>query len=127
MHRRFIVGGGAGLLLGALAAAGLAQDEPFRGFGLWPSHLQREKYQLELGVTATGRPGWPKWQGEERTVLLVPQHYGELWQVTQSGPDAVLWFRGSSGQLRNATLTDAANVPWIVERTRSLDLEVKLR
>jgi hypothetical protein len=127
MQRRVLVAGAAGVLVGAAAAAAVAQDELFHGFGLWPSHESREKFQLELGVTATGRPGWPKWQGEDRTVLLVPAHYGDLFQVTQNGPDSVLWYRSSSGQLRNAVLTDAATTPWIVERTRSLDLEIKLR
>lgn len=127
MHKGLVVAALAGIALGGLAGAGLAQDGIVRSFGFWESHVSQDRFELELGITPSGRPGLPKRQKDDRTVLMVPSHYGELFQITQNGADSVLWFRTSSGELRNTVLADSARTAWQVERTATLDREARLK
>lgn len=118
----------ATFVLGALAGAGVAQEEAAsRGFGVFKSHLTEDLYDVSVGVTATGRPSTPQRMSENRVHVVVPSHYGDLFQVTQTGDDSVLWFRASDGSVRNAVLDATSAVPYQVERNESTRIEVKLR
>lgn len=122
-----VVAGTAGLALGALAAAGLAQDELARGFGFHRSYQADETYDMSVGITAAGRPRSPELYRESRTHVVFPSHYGDLFQITQDGRDAVLWFRGADGSIRNTVLDAASSVAYQVESSATTKLEVKTR
>ena len=127
VNRWTVAAGLGGIVLGAAGAAAIAQDGALRGFGFLSSHRAEETYDVELGITSTGRPGLPQRQREARDVVLVPAHYGELFQITQDGRDAVLWYRAADGTIRNAVLDAVSSVRYEIQRREATRFEVKLR
>ena len=122
-----ILAGAAGLALGAVAMTGFAQEDLARGFGFHRSYEAEETYDLSVGVNTVGRPRPPELRRETRTAVVFPSHYGDLFQVTQDGRDAILWFRASDGTVRNTVLDAASSVPYEVQSSPTIKLEVKTR
>jgi hypothetical protein len=127
MDRRKWIAIGATFAVGALSGAGLAQEGAQRGFGILRSHLTQQDYYVSVGVTVTGRPRLPESFSENRVHVVVPSHYGDLFQITQDGHDAILWFRTADGAIRNALLDTAGAVPYQIERSETSKLEIKVR
>lgn len=116
---------------GALAtrrSAPVAAQEGLSPDGrLFPSHTTEQRWEMSVGVTSTGRPRTPQRVAESRAHLLVPSHYGDLFQVTTSGNDAILWYRDASGAVRNA-IADGASIRGVqIERSETSRFELKER
>jgi len=113
--------------LGALAGSGAAQDAGIARAGVHPDYTLEEAYDLELGVTVSGRPGLPARFREVRSAVAVPAHYGDLFQITQDGHDSVLWYRAQDGALRNVVLAGTTTTSYQVGRVEPLRYESKIR
>ncbi len=92
-----------GLMAGASAAHAL---EALRGAESVGTVF--ESYKMPLGVRASGAPATPKVVDDERTLLHVPLHFGEILVVTPHGNGDVFWFRDDAGDLRNVIIDAAA-------------------
>lgn len=125
--RRTTVVAVAGLLVGGGAAAGLAAEDALRGVGLLPSHGSEQHYYMSTGIAPSGRPSSAQALTERRTHIVVPEHYGDLFQITQDGKDAVLWYRGEDGSIRNAVLSGASVNAYQVERRPTDRFELILK
>jgi len=108
---------GAGLLVGALAVAGLAQEGGFGGLVF--SHDLQEDFEMTVDVTATGSELPPDRLKEVRTHVAVPSHYGSLFSVTQRDAQSILWYRDDAGVVRNVVLDDATGRLYAVQRRQS--------
>ena len=106
----------AGLIVGALAAAGLAADPAQGGFGVRRSHTEETSFYMSVGLSTSGRPSLQQNLVETRVSVIVPEHYGDLFQITQDGRDSILWYRASDGSIANAVLTNATGVPYQIIR-----------
>ena len=127
MRKAIWIGAASLLVLGGLAGAGLAQEEGQRGFGFHKSHLTEDFYEVSVGVTAAGRPRTAERFSETRVHVVVPSHYGDLFQITQDGDAAVLWYRAADGSVRNTVLDAASSVPYEIEQNESSRVESKIR
>ena len=127
MRNRLWIGMAAVLVIGAAAGAVLAEGDGLRGFGFRKSHVTEDRFDLSVGFTASGRPQPLEHYVEDVVHVVVPSHYGDLYQITPVGNDAVLWFRNSDGTLRNAFLDSVTTVPYSIERAASTKVEIKLR
>lgn len=117
----------AGFGLGALAVAGLAEDDARRGLGIYWSHFTDDKYDLSVGMTATAQPRLPDRFVEPREHLIVPNHYGDLFQITQNGNDSIFWYRSNDGSVRNAVVANATTKAFQIDRGPVGRLEIKVR
>ena len=62
---------------------------------------------------------------EKRDRRFVPSHYGDVFQITAHGEDAVLWFKDGDGVVRNVRLSGASHKPLVVEKRDSKVLQVR--
>ncbi len=98
---------GAGL--GSLATTAAAGREALNGAGPLKSHELVEEYEMSLGLNAGGRKLTETPVVEEREELHVPDFYGSLFQITSAGDNAVLWYLGEDGVVRNAIVNDVTS------------------
>ena len=130
MRRTMIAVAVAAFAAGAVTVGTLrtsvAQDGS-NAFGWRESYLAEEAYDLELGVTVTGRPGLPVRFKESRRAVAVPAFYGDLKNITQDGHDSVLWFCDKDGVLRNTVVPNTANTPVEIVRATEGRRETRLR
>ena len=100
-----LLGLSAGLVL-----SGRAEGQDARTLnGVVRAGRVTETYKIPTSVKSDGSPKPVERINDERTLVHVPDHYGDLVQVTAHGGDAVLWYRDSEGVLRNAILPRATD------------------
>ena len=115
MRRATLAVGVAGLLVGALAAAGLAAVAVV-GVSPRRSHTEETSFYMSVGLSTSGRPSLPQNIVETRVSVIVPEHYGDLFQITQDGKNSILWYRASDGSISNAIVTNSSSVPYQIIR-----------
>ena len=117
MKKMWIQGSLAGLLFGVisgitigwLVAGSTPVSADYEGLiGLWESEVIEESYDISIGLDALGKPRPARGQGEMRTQLLLPQHYGNLVAITGNGTAAVMWYQDGAGTIRNSIIPDAS-------------------
>lgn len=127
----FVVVAAAAFAAGALTFRGASPASAEEGLSpdgrLFPSHTTEQRWEMSIGVTATGRPRMPQRLAESRLHLYVPSHFGDLFQVTMSGNDAILWYRDGAGAVRNAIADGAAIRGLQIERSETARFELKER
>ncbi|MDE0958852.1 MAG: hypothetical protein OSB12_09465 [Planctomycetota bacterium] len=115
-----------GTLLGGFAVSSPVLAEYSGLFGLWESAEIIEGYEISVGLDALGKPRSLKPYEEIRTELLVPQHYGNLVEITGNGTASIFWYQDGNGVIRNAVVPDAAvhAVRIKLQNTRKLEFNV---
>lgn len=98
-----------GISLGWFAGTVVPASADYEGLiGLWESELLEEKFDISIGLDGLGKPRPAREHSEQRTQLLLPQHYGNLVSITGNGSAAILWYQDGSGVIRNAIIPDAS-------------------
>ncbi|MEM7164898.1 MAG: hypothetical protein AAF581_05500 [Planctomycetota bacterium] len=97
----------------ALARAAL------ESLGLRVVGIRSETYRMPGGYTVGGRVGDPRRFCDRRQHHFVPDHLGQLLEITQSGPNAVFWYEDDNGQLRNVVVCDADKQLVLLEKQPS--------
>ena len=125
----YLVLGLAVLLLGAwipgAANNGLALADYENLIGAWESESVRESFEISIGVTALGKPRQMKRHEEDRTQLLVPQHYGNLVGITGNGESSVFWYQDGEGVVRNVVVPDSTKSAVRIELQNTRNFNVK--
>ena len=116
MKKVWIQGSLVGLLFGAmfgitvgwLVGGGVPVSADYQGLiGLWESDVIEETYDISIGLDGLGKPKAARGHSEQRTQLLLPQHYGLLVGITGNSNAAILWYQDGMGVIRNAIIPDA--------------------
>lgn len=100
------------LIGGAFGTVASSQSEQKDNPGLigaWDSHRLQESYEISIGKTALGKPNPIKLHTEDRSVLQISQHYGDLVGVTGNAEATVFWYQDGAGVIRNVVIPDASS------------------
>ncbi len=118
------------LLVGAWIP-GAANNEPALDLyedliGAWESEQVRESFEISIGVTALGKPRTMKRHEEDRTQLLVPQHYGNLVGVTGNLESSIFWYQDGEGVVRNVVVPDSTKNAIRIELQNTRNFKVRM-
>ena len=122
-----LVGG----LLTGLTVSGHAQDPGGAAadtfLGTVPARTYTHSYKMPLDVDVDR--DWTAAQriDEQRQLVLIPDLYGSLINVTPHGDSVVMWFRDDEGIVRNAVLPDVATKLLNVERAPARHISYSYR
>ncbi|MGE4618641.1 MAG: hypothetical protein AAEJ04_02395 [Planctomycetota bacterium] len=99
-----------GVTAGWAIGGGTSASADYPGLiGLWEAQKIEESYDISIGVDGLGKPRPARGHSEQRTQLLLPQHYGNLVGITGNESAAILWYQDGTGVIRNAIIPDAAS------------------
>lgn len=82
-------------------------------------------FEMPGGFTTRGRLGDPNRFSDKRDHRFVPSYYGDVFQITGHGADAVLWFRDAGGVVRNVVVPNASRQLVDMEKQSSRILSVR--
>ena len=82
-------------------------------------------FEMPRGFTTRGKLGDARRFSDTRDYRFVPSHYGDVFQITAHGEDAVLWFRDGAGVVRNVKVPSATRQLFHVEKKTSKILHVR--
>jgi hypothetical protein len=119
-----------GLLVGAVGASALAQDDGSRAaeiLGIFYSHESQEDFEMSIGMTRGERPRPERRLVTHRFHVNVPSHYGPIIAITGDAARAVIWYRDDRDVVRNAVLEGPAENLYTLTPTETKDLETTQR
>jgi hypothetical protein len=93
--------------------------------GAWESVRVRESYEISTGVTVLGKPSPMKRHEEDRTQLLVPQHYGNLVGITGNVESSIFWYQDGEGVVRNVVVPDSTKNAIKIKLQNTRNLKVR--
>ena len=103
-----LVGSLLGITVGWFAGGTAPASADYQGLlGLWESEVLEDTYDISIGLDGLGKPRPARGHSEQRTELLLPQHYGNLVSITGNGTAAIFWYQEGMGVIRNAIVPDA--------------------
>ncbi len=82
-------------------------------------------FEMPGSVSTRGKLGDARRFTDTRDRRFVPSHYGEVFEITAHGEDAVLWFRDGAGGVRNVKVTGASQKLVHLEKQTSRLLPVR--
>lgn len=94
--------------------------------GAWESEKVRESYEISIGVTVLGKPRPMKRHEEDRTQLLVPQHYGNLVGITGNSESSIFWYQDGEGVVRNVVVPDSTKNAVRIELQNTRNFKVRM-
>ena len=101
--------------------------EEYNGLiGAWESEHVRESFEISIGVTTLGKPRPMKRHEEDRTQLLVPQHYGNLVGITGNGESSVFWYQDGEAVVRNVVVPDSIKNAVRIELQNTRNFKVRM-
>jgi len=101
--------------------------EEYNGLiGAWESEHVRESFEISIGVTTLGKPRPMKRHEEDRTQLLVPQHYGNLVGITGNGEFSVFWYQDGEAVVRNVVVPDSIKNAVRIELQNTRNFKVRM-
>lgn len=117
------------LLLGSWISGAAHQDTALADYndliGAWESEKVRESYEISIGLTTLGKPRPMKRHEEDRTQLLVPQHYGNLVGISGNGESSIFWYQDAGGVVRNVVVPQSTKNAVRVELQNTRNFEAK--
>jgi len=121
MKTRWILGPAFVGILVLGAAIGVAADRFY--IGAIPSNRITEEFKMSVGVAASGHQNRATWQVQNREVVNIPRHYGQLVSVSSDGDVAIFWYQDDLGRLRNVVLERPADTWYLLNNLKSDDLK----
>jgi hypothetical protein len=94
--------------------------------GAWESVRVRESYEISIGVTVLGKPSPMKRREEDRTQLIVPQHYGNLVGITGNVESSIFWYQDGEGVVRNVVVPDSTKNAIRIELQNTRNFKVRM-
>ncbi len=103
------VGAAAVLLLGGGGAADAQQLTPLAPHtrGATRAGDVKEIYSMATRLRSDGGAKTVKEERERRDVFFVPEHFGDLIDVTSADGTTTFWYRDGDGKMRNAVIATA--------------------
>ncbi|MEC9475673.1 MAG: hypothetical protein VX764_01410 [Planctomycetota bacterium] len=122
-----LLGSVFGITVGWFAGGTVSASAEYQELvGLWRAELLEETYDMSIGLDGLGKPRPARGRFEQRTQLLLPQHYGNLVSITGNGTAAVLWYQDGLGVIRNAIIPDANSQAVRVQLQNTTKLKTKV-
>lgn len=108
-----------GAAVGAVAVPGAAQETIRSVFGAYLSHVTEDRIDISVGVTRSGEPVRENRLVETRDAVVVPEHYGDPFAVSDVDGGSIVWYRDEEGVLRNVILADAGSHLYVLKQNGS--------
>ncbi len=87
-----------------------------------------ETYRMTTDVRrGAQRAKRPQLQKDRRHLIHVPEFYGEVFEITAHGDDAVMWFKADDGVVRSAIVPGVADGLVRVQAVEATGFDVSFR